>query len=241
MLPMGRGSAASLLICYLIKAAKVDPIEYDLIIERAMNTDRPKLMDIDLDFASSEAGIAVDIIKEMQGTDCVCKIAAYGVNGVKNAFQTVCKFIRIAPYLADEVSKSLSVYEDEESGEKSKANHVEQMEMLRRSSFISNLNISPVNGVNGTLFLDYVSRLVGTINSIAPHPSGILILNDPIWKFVPVKRIKNDLVCQWDMNQLESLNGLKVDILSVALMSLVREGLSVLKDFDRESYDLIFY
>ena len=237
----GRGSAGSLLICKLIGASMVDPLEFELIIERAMNIDRPKLMDVDLDFAKSEGEKAFNILQEMFGKENICNIINYGYNGTKQSIQSIGRFFKIQPTLMDKVTKSLNIFEEEdEHGNKftSKANQEEQFKMFIKSDFIKDFNLSITNeegkviNYTGKDFLEYVDRLRGTINNLSIHASGILIMNEPIYEHIPVLRINDTVCCAYDMSDLEKLQGLKLDVLKITTMDLIKDGLNLMYDFD---------
>ena len=49
----GRGSSVALLAGYLIGISHVDPLQWDLTLERFISEDADKLPDIDLDFPRS--------------------------------------------------------------------------------------------------------------------------------------------------------------------------------------------
>lgn len=223
MLSMGRGSASSLLIGLLIKAHRVDPLMYGLIIERAMNTDRIKLMDIDLDFCSSESDRVIEILQELFGKDNVCAIINYGYNGVKQSVQTVCRYIRIPPTTADIITKEI---DKDEEGIKVKGD--EQIEVLKNNAIVKEMNINPHNGITGDKFIEYVKRIHNTINNVSIHASGILIMNEPIYNYVPVYRVGGILCSQFDMEVLEHINGLKLDVLKLSAMDIIKDGLNLI-------------
>lgn len=231
MLSNGRGSASSLLICHLIGASRVDPIPYGLIIERAMNIDRPKLMDVDLDFSKSEGVIAFEILQEMFGVENVCHIVNFGYSGIKQSVQTVCRFLKVAPNIADAITKELDKFESEdEHGNKvtSKADQEQQLILLENHDFITNYAQYLPDGriIKGTDFIDLVKRNWNTINNLSIHASGILIMNQPIYNQIPIIRI-NDTICSaYDMEVLEKLNGLKLDVLRITTNDLIKDGLN---------------
>lgn len=236
MLSEGRGSAASLLICHLIGAARVDPMMYNFKIERAMNTDRPKLMDIDLDFSTSEGKIAEGILREVFGKTKCINISTYGSMGVKQALQTVCRYLRVNHEQVNIISKRLSIYEKyDEVGNlvRSKANDEQMLEILFNMEEINN---SYILGTDIETFKYYITSVMGTLNNVGVHPAGMLICNDDVWKHVPVIRVNDVLCCAYDMDILEKLNGLKLDILKIASNDLIRYGL--VKKFQYENKDI---
>jgi len=207
MLNMGRGSAGSLLLGWLIEAHKVDPLKYGFIVERAMNVDRPKLMDIDLDFAPNERPLVIEVIKEIFGADKVAEIITYNFCSIKQAIQTVGQYLNIPPFIRDQISKSVETLED-----------------LKNNEFVRSYRNEERN-LNSNDLVELISKIIGSMDKVSVHASGILICQQPIWELVPTYKIKDSIVCAFDMGMLEELNGLKLDCLTLGTMSNIRDTL----------------
>jgi len=207
MLNMGRGSAGSLLLGWLIEAHKVDPLKYGFIVERAMNVDRPKLMDIDLDFAPNERPLVIEVIKEIFGADKVAEIITYNFCSIKQAIQTVGQYLNIPPFIRDQISKSVETLED-----------------LKNNEFVRSYRNEERN-LNSNDLVELISKVIGSMDKVSIHASGILICQQPIWELVPTYKIKDSIVCAFDMGMLEELNGLKLDCLILGTMSNIRDTL----------------
>ena len=237
----GRGSAGSLLIGKYLGFHTIDAMDYDFIIERAMNPDRIKLMDIDLDFASSERMKAVKLLEEKYGKDHVVAIINYGVNGIKQAIQTVGRFLKIKPDIIDNLSKEVSIIAKNRINSYTDDDEIENniiLDDIKQTSFYQSfyMDIVTNSGRNIKLtnndFIDYVKRVAGTVNNMSVHASGILVMNKPVYEYIPVTRVGGVLCSSFDMKVLEELNGLKIDILSVSVYDIIKDGLGYLYDND---------
>lgn len=235
----GRGSAGSLLIGKYLGFHTIDAMDYDFIIERAMNPDRIKLMDIDLDFASSERIKAVKLLEEKYGKDHVVAIINYGVNGIKQAIQTVGRFLKIKPDIIDNLSKEVSIIAKNRIKSYTDDDEIENkiiLDDIKQTSFYQSfyMDIVTNSGRNIKLtnndFIDYVKRVAGTVNNMSVHASGILVMNKPVYEYIPVTRVGGVLCSSFDMKVLEELNGLKIDILSVSVYDIIKDGLGYLYD-----------
>jgi DNA polymerase III alpha subunit len=235
----GRGSAGSLLIGKYLGFHTIDALKYDFIIERAMNPDRIKLMDIDLDFASSERHKAVEILEKKYGKDHVVAIINYGVNGIKQSIQTVGRFLKIRPEIMDNLSKEITQIAKDRVKHATDDEEIENriiLDDIRQTSFYKEfyMDITTTSGKNVVLnsedFIDYVRRVVGTVNNTSVHASGILVMNKPVYEYIPVTRVGGILCSSYDMKVLEELNGLKIDILSVSVYDIIKDGLGYLYD-----------
>ena len=58
----GRGSAACSLVSYVLGITEVDPLKYDLLFERFLNTERISMPDIDIDFESNNRDKVINYV-----------------------------------------------------------------------------------------------------------------------------------------------------------------------------------
>lgn len=71
---MARGSAASSLVCYLLGITQVDPLEWNLLFERFLSTDRIRPPDIDLDIEDVRRN---DVVEYLKGKYKITQIGTY--------------------------------------------------------------------------------------------------------------------------------------------------------------------
>jgi DNA polymerase-3 subunit alpha len=67
----GRGSAAGSLISYILNVTDIDPLKYNLLFERFLNSDRIEMPDIDIDFTDRRRDEVLGYLKEKYGDDHV--------------------------------------------------------------------------------------------------------------------------------------------------------------------------
>lgn len=68
----GRGAVAGSIVCYILEITKVNPIEYGLIFQRFINTERMLLPDIDMDVDFARCDEVRKYITLKYGKDYVC-------------------------------------------------------------------------------------------------------------------------------------------------------------------------
>lgn len=73
----GRGSAAGCIVSYLIGITNVDPIKYDLMFERFLNSGRKSMPDIDLDFETAKKDMVIQYVMKKYGKDHVANIITF--------------------------------------------------------------------------------------------------------------------------------------------------------------------
>jgi len=100
----GRGSIAGCLIAYLLDITTMDPLVYDLYMERFLAPEaRASLPDIDIDYADKNA--AFEAIKEAYGEDKVAHVMNITYLKARSSLQEVARILEYTPKESDEISK----------------------------------------------------------------------------------------------------------------------------------------
>lgn len=87
----GRGSAAGSLVSYLLDITKVDPIKYDLMFERFLNSGRKNLPDIDMDFETNRKDEVIQYVMDKYGRDYVSNIITFSKLKEKQLKKDLCR------------------------------------------------------------------------------------------------------------------------------------------------------
>ena len=103
---IGRGSVGGSLIAYLSDITDVDPVKYNLILERFANPERVTLADIDVDVASSRREEVIGYIRQKYGE--VYQIRTIGYISDKSAVQRAGQALGYAPSDVDAISKNIN-------------------------------------------------------------------------------------------------------------------------------------
>lgn len=77
MVGPGRGSASGCIISYILGITDVDPIKYDLMFERFLNSGRKNMPDIDLDFETTKKDKVIQYVMDKYGKDYVANIITF--------------------------------------------------------------------------------------------------------------------------------------------------------------------
>lgn len=103
---VGRGSVGGSLVAYLSGITDVDPIKYNLILERFANPERVTTADIDCDVASSRREEVINYIREKYGE--VYQIRTIGYISDKSAVQRAGQALGYEPSDIDKISKNIN-------------------------------------------------------------------------------------------------------------------------------------
>jgi DNA polymerase-3 subunit alpha len=74
----GRGSAAGSIVAYALGITRVDPLRYDLLFERFLNSARISMPDIDIDFCKEGRERVLQYTRERYGQENVAQIVTFG-------------------------------------------------------------------------------------------------------------------------------------------------------------------
>ncbi|HZB78591.1 MAG TPA: PHP domain-containing protein, partial [Actinomycetota bacterium] len=101
-----RGSAAGSLVCYVLGISDVDPVRYDLLFERFMNSRREELPDIDVDVESHRREEVLDYILATYGSRQTAVCCMVDTFRARMAIRDVGKALGLPPEEIDVVAKA---------------------------------------------------------------------------------------------------------------------------------------
>jgi DNA polymerase III alpha subunit len=216
----GRGSAAGLLLTYLLGITHVDPIRYGLSVDRFLTVDRiksGKLPDIDQDLPSRDLLVGEDGMGGwLQGRfgECVAQISTIMTLKLRSAVLDVARFtlgdvprevaewtrkFEMPPQGLEDVKHVLG-YED--SG-----NWVEGS-ITRDPALQAYVAAYPDQW-------EIVKKCLGLGRGVSRHACAYVIANRPIWEFIPLTKISDVTCTQFTAPAVEAAGGLKMDFLVI--------------------------
>lgn len=207
ILCQGRGSAANSVICYLLEITSINPVQMNLLFERFISKERDEAPDIDVDFEHERREEVIQYIYEKYGRHRAGMVATLITYKTKSALRDVGKALDISPDVISNLSKKASwkenIFED------------------------SDLN---------SLALRQVFRLVKQIKGfprhLGQHTGGMILCDDRLDEISPIEpaSMKNRSVIQWDKYDIEKLGLLKIDVLSLGMLTCIRKSLELLSE-----------
>ena len=188
-----RGSVSGSIIAYLLHITEVDSIEHKLNFERFMNRERISLADIDSDFFSGDRPFVKDYLYNKDGLYC-CDIVTFNTVQLKGAIREIGRALDILLNEVDVICDKLEA--DEET--------------LRKQY--------------PKLFY-YADMVVNVIVSVGFHPAGLVVSPFPIEDYFGIFTTSTNQypIAQWNMKEIDSLNFVKLDILSLDNIGLINK------------------
>ena len=226
----GRGSAAGSAVAYCLGITQIDPIKYDLLLERFVNPDRISLPDIDIDFDDDGRADVLRYVTEKYGAEKVAHIITYGTMAAKSAIKDVARVSRLPLSESDRLTKMIPDKLPEVDGKAPKINLKNCYQYVPELQHELNYG-EPI--VRETL--KYALALEGNVRNTGVHACGVIIGRDEITDWVPVatatdKDGEKVLVTQYEGSVIESTGLIKMDFLGLKTLSIIKEALLNIKE-----------
>ena len=210
----GRGSAASLLVNYLIGITEVNPMEFGLLQERFFSYNLDILPDIDIEFDEKGQEIAAEYLTEKYGADHVARLGSYVEYSAKATIKASFKAHGLGAKAANKFCKPAG-------------KEVCKYFMLHHKALGRLLQESPVKEIyqkatkGEKAAFDDAVKIEGGIHSIGVHSCGWLLSRDPITDYVPLtlhtgsENGQETVVSQYDSHFAEDCGPVEMDFLSL--------------------------
>ena len=218
----GRGSAAGSLVAYCLRITDLDPLQYDLLFERFLNSERVSMPDIDIDFCVRGRQKVIDYVADYYGRDHVSQISTFGTLASKAVIKDVGRALEM-PY--SEVDKIAKMIPPPVRGRNvSIEDAIKQNPDLKRA-------INTDERVREVI--EIAQRLEGCSRHASVHAAGVVISPKPLYELVPIsKTARDEITTQYPMNDLEKTGMLKMDFLALTTLTIIDD---CLKSIERET------
>jgi len=209
----GRGSAAGSLVAYVLGITQVDPLRYDLLFERFLNSARISMPDIDIDFCKEGRERVLRYTRERYGSDHVAQIVTFGTMAARTAVRDVGRVLDLPLAEVDRIAKLLP----QGPGALPLAEALESDKDLRA--------LREARPDLDELF-ELSQAIEGMPRHISTHAAGVVIADRPISHYVPLATHDGEVVTQWPGPQLEQLGLLKMDYLGLRTLTIIARTLA---------------
>ena len=235
---IGRGSAAGCLISYLLDITEADPIEYNLIFERFLNESRVNsgLPDIDCDFPGTRRDDVKRYMEQRYGLEYVASIGTYTTLKIKMALKDIGR-----AYGLD--FKDINVVNSFLTKDVDGKNWQDLLEFAAKDDVIKKFV------KDNTEFINTIQICLNQPRSSSIHASAVIIVpkedenGNPknIYQWLPVRKVGEMLVSEWEHAFVEKSGFLKEDILGIAQLDKFASILNLIKknhDIDIDIYSI---
>jgi error-prone DNA polymerase len=214
ILCQGRGSAANSLVCYCLGITAVSPDRAGLLFERFMSVERREPPDIDVDFEHERREEVIQHVYrhyKRRHTALTATVISYRT---RSAIRDVGKVFGLSKDVLDVLTSSVWGWSMDGVTE----------EAARRAG----LDASDPR-LNRTLALS--KELLEFPRHLSQHVGGFVISETRLDEIVPIENaaMQERTVIEWDKDDLDTLEILKVDVLGLGMLSCLRRGLDLIE------------
>jgi len=221
----GRGSAGGSLVSYLLNITDVDPLKYNLLFERFLQSERISMPDIDLDFADDRRDEVIEYVSKKYGQGHVAQIITFGTMAARAAVRDVGRALDYSYTFCDQIAKMIpfgstlekAIYESQE------------------------LHSGYESDENTKRLIDMAMKLEGVARHASTHACGVVITKDPLNLTIPCQHPPRDdqsIVTQYEMHAVEDLGLLKMDFLGLKTLTVIQNTLNQIKQSNGQKIDL---
>ncbi|WP_086933031.1 error-prone DNA polymerase [Agarilytica rhodophyticola] len=216
ILCQGRGSAANSVVCYCLYITEISPEQINVLFERFISKERNQPPDIDVDFEHERREEVIQYIYQKYSRKRAAIAATVITYRSRSAVRDVGKAMGLDPSLIDHLAKSLAWWD-------------------RKRELLKRIEEAGFSNTNATLlqFFTLVQDILGFPKHLSQHVGGFVITQSKISDLVPLENasMEDRTVIQWDKDDLEAMGLLKVDILSLGMLTALRKTLSYVNQY----------
>ncbi|MEX0349172.1 MAG: error-prone DNA polymerase [Paracoccaceae bacterium] len=220
ILCQGRGSAANSVLCYLLGITDVNPDLIAMVFERFVSKHRGEPPDIDVDFEHERREEVIQWIYDKYGRHRAGLCATVIHFRSRAAIREVGKVMG----LSQDVTASLSgqIWGMSNGGA--------EPERIRE------LGLDPDDRrLAQTVRL--IGEVIGFPRHLSQHVGGFVITKGRLDELCPIENaaMEDRTVIEWDKDDIDALNILKVDVLGLGMLSCIRKAFDLMRAHEREN------
>ena len=224
ILCQGRGSAANSVVCYCLGVTSVSPEIGTMVFERFVSEARDEPPDIDVDFEHERREEVIQHIYERYGRHraglCATVIHYRGKRAIR------------------EVGRAMGLTEDTISAMSSQLwgfFSARGLEAERLAEIGLDANDRRLQQT-----LELVYEIVGFPRHLSQHVGGFIITEGRLDELVPIENatMEDRTVICWDKDDIDALGILKVDVLSLGMLTCIRKAFDLIRQHHRTTHTL---
>ena len=212
----GRGSSVALLVGYLIGISHIDPLAWNLTLERFLSADMTVLPDIDLDFPRALRDELIERVHRQFGPEYAVLAGAIATYKIKGVLRDLGKALGLPQEELSLLSKQMRSHDAARLRE----------EMTQLPAFSQR-----VNACGWKELIELAPQLMGAPKLLSQHVGGMILSSSPLPEMVPVRAgaIEGRFIMDWDKDSVADAGFAKIDILSLPVLDQLEEALDLVE------------
>ena len=223
ILCQGRGSAANSILCYLLGITDVSPDMIGMVFERFISRHRGEPPDIDVDFEHERREEVIQWIYEKYGRHRAGLCATVIHFRTRAAIREVGKVMGLSQDLTARLSGDIWGL----------TNSGADMERAKE------LGLNPKDRRLAQT-IELIGEIIGFPRHLSQHVGGFIITRGRLDELCPIENaaMENRTVIEWDKDDIDALGILKVDILSLGMLTCLRKSFDLLDAHEKTQLTL---
>ncbi|KAB2763630.1 error-prone DNA polymerase [Brucella anthropi] len=222
ILCQGRGSAANSVVCFCLGVTGVDPTQVDLLFERFLSVERKEPPDIDVDFEHERREEVMQYVYDRYTRDRAAIVATVISYRSRSAIRDVGKALG----LTEDVTAALANTVWGISGGGIDKQHIRQA------------GLDPDNPIIRRA-VELAITLIGFPRHLSQHVGGFVLTRDRLDETVPIgpAAMEDRSFIEWDKDDIDEVGLMKVDVLSLGMLTCIRKAFDLIHQHKPEKYD----
>jgi error-prone DNA polymerase len=221
----GRGSSVSSIVCYLTGLSHIDPIANDLAIGRFLHQEITEVPDIDIDFPRDIRERLLVRLVERYGADRAALVAAFPTYRARGAIRELGKALGLPAGEIERVARGSEGYGPAGTVARDVA---------------TALGPERLGSGRWAWLAALADEAYGLPRHLSQHPGGMVISTSPLIDCCPVvpAAMAGRQIVQWDKDSCADAGFLKIDVLSLGMLSAVERCVDLIASRTGERIDL---
>ena len=223
ILCQGRGSAANSVVCFILGVTSVDPMKFDLLFSRFVSAERDEPPDIDVDFEHERREEVMQYVYRRYGRHRAAIAATVIHYRSRSTLREVGKALGMSEDVTSRLSSTIWG---------SYSSSVEENRFTQAGFTLDNPEIARLKGL--------VDQLLEFPRHLSQHVGGFVLTQNPLIETVPVHNaaMKDRTFIEWDKDDIDALQLMKVDVLALGMLSCIRKAFDLIADSGGERHTL---
>ena len=223
ILCQGRGSAANSIICYLLGITDVSPETITMVVERFVSEHRGEPPDIDVDFEHERREEVIQWIYHRYGRHRAGLCATVIHFRSRAAIGEVGKVMGLSQDVTASLSGQIWGY----------SNGGADPERIRELGLdLSDQRLA--------LTIKLIGEIIGFPRHLSQHVGGFIITKGRLDELCPIENAAMDdrTIIEWDKDDIDALGILKVDVLSLGMLTCIRKSFDLLQQHEDQNLSI---
>ena len=230
----GRGSAANSAVCFALGVTTVDPVKWDLMFERFLNSERAgSPPDIDLDIESDRREEVIQHVYDRYGRDRAALVSTVITYRARSAVRDAARALGYPAGQIDTWTRRIGPWEPLSAP-------AGAADTPRPTGTADDFGHGPREAPVPEAVVELARQFEGVPRHLGIHVGGMVLSDRPVSEVCPVEkaRMVDRTVLQWDKDDCAAVGLVKFDLLGLGMLSAVRYTVELIARHEGVTVDL---